>query len=315
MATQKKPAVKKSKKTSKKAAVRMPTYPKTNDIAVVRPLPNAFKLTASAARLVWSYWRQFAIITVIYGLMLIVLVQGLSNGTDVTGLKSTRSAIFTGNFGSLASGVTIFVVMLGSVGTNATGNGSYQFFVAIIISLVLIWALRQAKSGSQFSVRDAFYKSMYPLIPFILVLLVICAQLLPLIIGSALYSAAVGGAAVTLIEKLIFLVIYTGLAVWSGYMVSSSIFALYIVALPDMSPLQALRSARELVKGRRWSVIRKILFAPLFLLVASAIIMLPVIVILTPLARWIFFALTTSVMLALHSYFYTLYRELINDQN
>lgn len=302
------------KSAAKKSASSMPAYPKSvAEQKSFKPLPNAFKITASAAKLVWSEWRQFALITVIYGLMLIVLVQGLSNGTDVTGLKGTLNAIFTGHFGSLASGVTIFVVMLGSVGSNATGNGSYQFFVAIIISLVLIWALRQAKAGSKFSVKDAFYKSMYPLIPFILVLLVICAQLLPLIIGSAIYNAAASGAAVTVIEKLLFLAIYAGLAIWSGYMISSSIFALYIVALPDMSPLQALRSARDLVKGRRWSVIRKIIFAPLFLLVASAVIMLPVIVILTPLARWIFFALTTSVMLALHSYFYTLYRELIDD--
>lgn len=301
--------------TTKTASKRKKSVQKSQQV-VARPkhtIPSAFRLTAMAAQLVWSYKKQFGIITAIYGVLLIVLVQGLSNGTDVSALKDTLSAFFTGNIGSLASGLTIFVVLLGSAGTTATSNGAYQFFVAIVISLVLIWALRQAKAGSTFTVRDAFYKSMYPFIPFILVLLIICLQLLPLLVGAALYNAAASGVAATLAERLLFLAIYVVLALWSGYMVSSSIFALYIVALPDMTPIKALRSARDLVKKRRWLVIRKIIFAPLFLLIVAAIIMIPIIVLLTPVARYVFFLLTTSVVLALHSYFYTLYRELIDD--
>lgn len=301
-------------KVSKRAKVTKATKQSSQSTArESHNIPSAFKLTAMAARLVWSYKKQFGIITAIYGVLLIVLVQGLSNGTDVSALKDTLSAFFTGNIGSLASGLTIFVVLLGSAGTTATSNGAYQFFVAIVISLVLIWSLRQAKAGSKFTVRDAFYKSMYPFIPFILVLLIICLQLLPLLIGAALYNAAASGVAATLAERLLFLAIYVVLALWSGYMLSSSIFALYIVALPDMTPIKALRSARDLVKKRRWLVIRKIIFAPLFLLIVAAIIMIPIIVLLTPVARYVFFILTTSVVLALHSYFYTLYRELIDD--
>ncbi len=41
--------------------------------------------------------------------------------------------------------------------------------------------------------------------------------------------------------------------------VKSSLFALYIVTLPDMTPMKALRSARELARYRRWTVLRKIL--------------------------------------------------------
>ena len=55
-------------------------------------------------------------------------------------------------------------------------------------------------------------------------------------------------------------------------------FALYIVTLPDMTPMKALRSARELVRYRRWTVLRKVLFLPLMLLVVAAIIMVPIII-------------------------------------
>jgi hypothetical protein len=48
-------------------------------------------------------------------------------------------------------------------------------------------------------------------------------------------------------------------------------------------------------------------------LAAGAIIMLPVIIWLTPLARWTFFLLTLAALAAVHAYMYTLYRELLND--
>ncbi len=96
-------------------------------------------------------------------------------------------------------------------------------------------------------------------------------------------------------------------------MISSSIFALYIVTLPDMTPLKALRSARELVKGRRWAVILRLLSLPVILLIVAAIIMVPIIIVLTPVAQWVFFLLTMFTLVAVHAYMYTLYRELLNE--
>jgi hypothetical protein len=169
-------------------------------------------------------------------------------------------------------------------------------------------------AGSKARVRDTYYRGMYPLVPFILVLMVIALQLVPLLVGSTVYSLVINnGIAVLFIEKLLWALLYALLALLSLYMISSSLFALYIVTLPDMTPLKALRSARELVRYRRWTVLRKVLCLPLILLVAAAIIMLPIIVWLTPLAKWIFFLLTMSSLVAVHAYMYTLYRELLNE--
>ncbi len=284
-----------------------------SDNPVRKPLPNAFRITASAARLVWEHKILFGGISLMYGILVIVLVQGLSGGTNVTGLKELLNNFFTGHFGSIASGLTIFVVLLGSVGSNASGNGAYQFVLTLITSLAIIWGLRQVKAGSNPSIKDAFYKGMYPLIPLLFVLLIVGIELLPLLAGSAIYNAAMGGTAVGWIEKGVFIAVYAALGIWSGYMLSSSLFAIYIVTLPEMTPLKALRSARNLVKGRRWSIVRKVIFLPFALLIGGALIMLPIILIATPLARWIFFILSTFIILAVHSYMYTIYRELIDD--
>lgn len=278
-------------------------------------LPNVWQLTRRAAQVLWQHKRLFIGITLIYGFLNVILAQGLSGGTDVSTLRHSLSQVFTGHFGALASGLSIFVILVGSAGNNSSPTaGAYQLFLALIASLAVIWALRQVAAGTAVRIRDAYYRGMYPLVPFVLVLMVVGLQMVPLLIGSALYSLVINnGIAIYFIEKLVWALLYGLLALLSLYMVSSSLFALYIVTLPDMTPAKALRSARELVRHRRWTCLRKILCLPIVLMVIAAIIMLPIIIWLTPLAKWVFFLLTMFSLTAVHSYMYTLYRELLNE--
>ncbi|MDB5170334.1 MAG: hypothetical protein JWO35_28 [Candidatus Saccharibacteria bacterium] len=278
-------------------------------------LPNVWLLTKKATLTLWEHKRLFVAITLIYGLLNLVLVQGLASGTDVGSLKDQLSSVFTGNFGAIASSLSIFAVLVGSSGNGSSQTaGAYQLFIALITSLAIIWALRQVLLGNKLRARDAYYRGMYPLVPFILVLLIVGLQLIPLIVGSSLYSIVISnGIAVYFVEKLMWAVAFGLLGLLSAYMLSSSLFALYIVTLPDMTPMKALRSARELVRHRRWTVLRKVLCLPVILLVAAALIMVPIIIVLTPLAQWIFFLLTMFSLAAVHAYMYTLYRELLNE--
>ncbi len=278
-------------------------------------LPNVWRLTRISGKLLWEHKRLFIGIILVYGLLNLILVQGLAGSTDVGTLKQGLSQVFTGHLGPLISSLSIFAVLVGSAGNGSSPTaGAYQLFLALITSLAVIWALRQVLTGTVIRVRDAYYRGMYPLIPFILVLIVVGLQLIPLLIGSLLYSLVVNnGIAVFFIEKLLWAILYGLLALLSLYMLSSSLFALYIVTLPDMTPLKALRSARELVRYRRWTVLRKILCLPIILLILAAIIMLPIIIWLTALAQWIFFLLTMAGLVAVHTYMYMLYRELLNE--
>ncbi len=278
-------------------------------------LPNVWHMAKTASLILWRHKRLFIGITLVYGLLNLVLVRGLAGGTDVGSLKHEFSQVFHGNFSSLTSGLSVFVILVGSAGNGSSQTaGAYQVFLALITSLAIIWALRQVLAGSKLRIRDAYYRGMYPLIPFVLVLVVIAIQLIPLIAGSVLYGLVTAdGIAVHFDEVLGWGVLWALLALGSLYMVSSSIFALYIVTLPDMTPRKALRSAREIVRHRRWTVLRKILCLPIMLLVVAAVIMLPIIVWLTPLTQWVFFALTMFALVATHAYMYTLYRELLDE--
>ncbi len=278
-------------------------------------LPNIWRLTRAAALTLWQHKKLFIGITLIYGLLNVVLAQGLAGGSNVSTLKSTLDEVFTGHFGAVASSLTIFVSLVGSAG-NTTNQvaGAYQVFLALVGSLAIIWTLRQVAAGTVPRIRDAYYRGMAPLVTFLLVLLVIALQVIPLILGSMLYSLVVSnGIAVYFVEKLLWALLYGMLALCSLYMLSSSLFALYIVTLPNMAPMQALRSARELVRFRRWTVLRKVLCLPLILLLAAAVVMLPIIILAAPFAQYVFFLLTMFALVAVHTYMYTLYRELLNE--
>lgn len=278
-------------------------------------ISNIYQLSRQAFSIVWENKKLFAGITLIYGLLNLLLVQGIAGSQDLGSLKNTLDQLFSGNFGALASSLSVFAVLVSSAGSSADPTGSaYQLFLGLIGSLAIIWALRQVLAGNKIRIRDPYYRGIYPLVPFVIVLLVVGLQLIPLLIGSSLYSLVINnGIAVYAAEKFVWALLYAALALLSFYMLSSSLFALYIVTLPDMTPMKALRSARELVRHRRWTVLRKILALPVILLIIAAAIMLPIIIWLTPLAQWIFFILTMSVLLAVHTYMYTLYRELLNE--
>jgi hypothetical protein len=279
-------------------------------------LPNVWQLTRKSALTLWRHKKLFIGITIVYGLLNIVLAGGLSGGTDIESVKHTLNQLFKGQFSGLASGLSIFALLISSASNNSNPTaGAYQFFLALIASLSIIWALRQVSAGAaKVRIRDTYYRGMYPLIPFVLVLLVIGLELIPLLVGSTIYGVVIGnGIAASLIEKIVWTLVFGLTAFLSLYLISSSLMALYIVTLPDMAPMKALRSARGLVRYRRWTVLRKILAMPLILLVSAAIIMVPIIIFLTPLAQWVFFLLTLFGLIALHTYMYTLYRELLNE--
>ncbi|HEY5152951.1 MAG TPA: hypothetical protein VII55_03170 [Candidatus Saccharimonadales bacterium] len=273
-------------------------------------LPSARQVGRQAALTLWEHRKLFIGITAVYGLLNILLAQSLSGATDVSSVRQTL-----GHLKNLDSGIKAFGSLINSAGSGSDpAANAYKLFLGLVFSLAVIWALRQVLTGATIRIRDAYYRGMYPLIPFILVLLVIGLQLIPLLIGSTLYALVINNnLAVHLIEQVIWTLVFGVLALVSLYMISSSLFAVYIVTLPDMAPLKALRSARDLVRHRRWTVMRKILCLPLFLLIIATVVMVPIIVWLTPLSKWAFFVLSICVLPVSHAYMYTLYRELLNE--
>lgn len=273
------------------------------------PIPNAFRIFAASIRLIRSNWKLLLGLALIYLALNLLLVQGLSAASSLQSNKESLDAF--GN--KVGTGISLYTFLIGSTGTNiAPTAGAYQFLLALIMTLAIIWALRQAHAKREVGIKDAFYLGMYPLVPFFLVLLMVLLHLVPFALGAALYGIiSANGIATTFLEQSLFLLVFLGMSFLSLYLVCSSIFSLYIVTLPEMTPMGALRSARDLVAWRRWAIMRKVVFLPFLLLFIGALVMVPVILFATVLAPWVFAAVAALLVVLGHSYMYTLYRALL----
>lgn len=269
-------------------------------------VPTSFNILGQVFTVLRRHWKVLGGITLVYLILNIVLASGLSN--VINNFNSVKDNLGAGhNFSDALHG---FGSLLGNSTGASQSSSVFQSLLIILESLVVIWALRQLLADKKFSVKDAYYKSMAPLVPFLLVVIVILIQLLPVTLGSTLL-ALVSSAAISGFATFFMALVLIPLFAWSIYMISSSIFALYIVTLPDMQPRQALRSAKKLVSFRRLKIIRRLLFLPIFVLLVMAATVLPLILFAHFLVVPVFYLLSILIVLFVHTYLYSLYRGLL----
>ncbi len=281
-------------------------------VFVGRDVATARALIRQTNSLIGSRKRLFAGLAAIYAVINFVMIQGLGAAFTLVDTKTELQDIAGGNLSQLKSAF----VLLGTLGqTDATVNEAatlYQFVLYVITTLAVIWAVRQVSAGMRISLRDTYYKGMYPLIPFLLVLLVIGLQLVPAVIANFLVSTVVvGGLATTGLEVFLWLALAGLLWTLSIYLVLSSLIALYIVTLPDVQPMQALRSARELVLHRRVKITARLIVLAITLGIAVAIMFLPLIIVSPAVVEPFFLVTSGALLIYVNAWMYGLYRDLL----
>jgi hypothetical protein len=276
--------------------------------ANAKPLISSFSLCLVSIKTICRFWKPLLGILAVYLVLNIIFASGLSG---LSGSVNSIKQDFNGH--SLGSGIGGLSLLIGTAGASGSGTGSaLQAALLIIESLVIIWAIRHLLAGRFINIKQAYYKGPAPIIPFLLVLAVLIIQLLPITLGGSILAAILSSAFLnSSAANVLFVVLFLALAFWSIYMVSASIFGLYIVTLPGMEPIAALRSSKKLVEFRRSDVIRKVLFMPLFVGVVMGVIMVPIILVAVGIAAPIFYLLSVLSILFAHTYLYSLYRELL----
>lgn len=285
-------------------------YPKTPIGSTwVLPLRELIRLSLTMWR---KNFKTLLGITFIYGAFYFLLVSG-STKIDLGNLQNSVEKLF----GSGSSSVGVSVLLTGSIfGLSTTLNqtsGTYALLLFIINSLAFVWVLRVIWAKKPVSLREAYYKGMYPLIPTLIVLFVMLLQLLPLSIGAALmgyvFSNNIAG---TLIETILFSGLFILCALASGYLLVGSIMAFYAATVPDMTPLNAMRAAKDLLKKRRLLVLQRVLLFTILSLLAAFVLLLIVVSILPGLVTVVVTLLTIFALPWSHIFLYNLYRSLID---
>ncbi len=275
-------------------------------------LPNVLKLSQQTLQIMKQNKRFFLIFILVYGLLSFILVQSSS------GLNTVQQAkeLVGGQLGNTLPTNVLLYVNLITVSTQFSNQliGLYQFILVLIFSLAFIYGLRHmyGKRNQKVSVKESLYKGMTPLVPILLILLVLALELLPLSLGSSLYATVVGnGLAVVLVERIAWTLLLILLALLSLYLLSGSLFALFIITLPDMTPMRALRNSRELVRHRRLEVIRKIIFVPIVMILVLGIVVVPFIAWLPGVSQIVFYVATAVAFPLVLTYMYNLYRSML----
>jgi hypothetical protein len=155
---------------------------------------------------------------------------------------------------------------------------------------------------------------------------VIVLQLIPAALAVFAYNAAItSGLLEGGVEAMLFWSVAGLLGLLSVYWLTSTLLALVVVALPGMYPIQALRTAGDLVIGRRMRILFRLLWMALVIVSIWAVIVIPIILFdgwLKAAVDWIWWLplvpITLMVMGALTviwsaSYVYLLYRRIVED--
>lgn len=278
-----------------------------------RPMPGFLHLLRGSWQLIYRNKRTFGALALIYAVLLFVFIKAFGLEFSLSDAKSSLNEYFGDSISNVDKSLGLFYELLQSSGTSSDPSaGVYQFFLSVFLILATIYIVRKLLAGDKVSVKEAFYNGMYPIIPFFLVLLVLVVQLIPAYFGNLVLATVLNnGLAVTALESVFWYVLYGLLVLLSLYMITSSMFALMIVTLHDVTPMQALRSARELVLHRRFKIWLRILLLPLVLLVVMSVIFMPLVVILPVLAEALFLFVGSLAIIFSTVYFYNLYRQLL----
>ena len=196
-------------------------------------------------------------------------------------LDQTSAQIAGSDIGNVAKAGLLLISTITTGGLSGDSGEAALVFVVLLILviwLVTIFLLRHILAGHKIKLRDALYNAMTPLISTLLVFAVVIVQCVPIFVLIIAYSAAVQTEFLaTPFYALMFFVFALLMLLLSGYLLSSSIIAFLAVSAPGLYPMQALRTASELMMGRRMRFIIRIIALALVLAVVWVIIMMPLI--------------------------------------
>lgn len=296
-------------------------------------LPGYWSFTNSVRRMVWANKRVFVWVVVIYAIFTMALV-GLGSQDVYTQLgemlRSSSEDTASGAWSEIGKS-SLLLVSAATGSLNVAPTAVQQVYGALLVLLAwltTVWLLRAMMAGHKPRFRDGLYNGGSPLVATALVALVLIAQLIPMALAIIGYGAAAGSGLLDGgVEAMLFWFVAALLAVLSMYWVTSTLIALVVITLPGMYPMRAIKTAGDLVVGRRVRILLRLLWLGLSVVVLWLFVMVPLILIDTwvkgmlPIIEWVPVVPVALVVMGsltvtwVASYIYLLYRKVVEDDS
>lgn len=294
-------------------------------------LPGYWRFAGEVVALLWGSRKLFLWLVIVYVVLTAILVGVASEETyseTATVIEAVGSELGVGDLSALSRAGLVFLTTV-SGGLNVQAEPVQQVYaglIGLLTWLTVVWLLRAILAGQQPRLRDGLYNAGAPIVATFIVSLVLVAQLLPLaLVGLGFSAATASGLLDGGVEAMLFWMAAALLVALSLYWVTSTFIALIVVTLPGMYPFRALRTAGDLVVGRRVRVLLRLLWILFWTAVLWAVIMVPVIMFdswlksVVPVIGWLplvpisMLLLGAVTLVVIAAYVYVLYRKVVED--
>ena len=246
--------------------------------------PGLLAHAVASFKMLFKNWRLFLPFILLIAILNIALVGLMSEETYVTfqdSLDETAEDIKAGELGTFARSGLLLISTITTGGLSQGMTESQQFAAVILFLitwLVTIYLVRHRLAGHKLKLRDGLYNALTPFISTLIVVAVIFIEAIPLMIVVITYSAAVATDFLsTPFYALIYFIFAALLSILSIYLISSSLIALIAISAPGLYPLVAVRTASDLLAGRRIKFIIRVIYLFFVLIVVWVFVMLPLI--------------------------------------
>lgn len=299
------------------ASRKIPGAPKSFKLKKIKKHQKAektIKLIADSFRFLGEHWKTFLIILLVYTGSYFVLAYATPN---INLPEMIREAGEAGSAPGIADKLKIMTGALFTYRENATSFARWaQFFLAVIFSLVFIYAIRNLHKGRKVRARDALYSGTGNLIPFFLNLSLFAIQLIPLTFVAVVYNIGTSRSLfINNLEKFTAVGFLVGSALLTLYFIPTAIISLYAITLPGVYPMKTMQAVRIMVSERRLEVVKDLLIFLIFIFVSYLVVLA---LLVTYLPRFASLSLDLFFLIALpliHVMMYKLYLKLLEKAN
>lgn len=300
-----------------------------------RPLQieGYFKFSRMVLKQLWRE-RRFFLTLLTVTLLAGVLLTGVTPQERYNNLKTALDQTYQGgnSLGDNFFKTSLLLISTASGGgfnpVDTEGKQLLTGFLFMVAWLATVWYLRNRLAGHKVRFRDSLYNACGPLVATMLVAIYMLLQLMPLLIFTIFYAAAIssgtvsGGLGMMLLQAAMVLVVSLTI-----YWIEGSFLALIVATLPGIYPMQALKIAGDLTIGRRLKILFRLIWHVMQVIGLWAVTALPVALVYGKLSeKWLWLKnlpiipavvtiLSVGSLIWTYVYIYFLYRRLIEDES
>ncbi len=293
-------------------------------------LPGYIAFTAHVNGILKKHKKLFITLVVFYAVVMLLLggVTSQETYSQINDLvKESSGEVMTGAWGKVGeAGLLLVSAFAGGPGTLTVDQQIYLSFLLLLVWLTAVWLLRELFAGRSPRLRDGLYNAGAPIVSTLAVLVLLIVQLLPIGLLALIYPGFLSTGLITEgFGSMLFYLTAAAVGTLVLYWATSTLLALVIITLPGMYPMNALRAAGDLVVGRRLRVLYRFLWALLMIVLAWAVIVIPLVLLDTlikdtwpniaglPVMPVVVAFMSAATTVWFSSYVYILYRRIVDD--